>query len=616
MKRHSNYIKFFGLMFFSVFFLISGFSISEKEVDSIMEKYIGTSVPGASVAVVKDGEIILSKGYGFADIEEQKLVIAEETVFEYGSINKLFVWVSAMQLVERNELDLGERIANYLPEEVRKNLNYTRPITFLDLMNHSAGFEDSMFDFARKDMDSLSPLEGTLQEHQPKQIFRPSDIISYSNYGSALAAYVIDEISGEEYFDYQRKNIFIPLKMISVAGHPLYKYNPELLKNKAKGYVPEENGLFKEKGWVYVPAYPSGAADGTVLALAKFALALTPEKPLDSPLFQTTEIFNQIFSKSYIPENIETSIAHGFWEQEGKIASFGHGGNTAGFTSFFSVSPKERLGLVVLTNSGEETDLIYELQELIYGEKEEIDFKGLEEPSPKEIIGRYLPARAPYNNFLELFSYLSAYEVTSNSPGEITLIIPGHEANYVQVTPYKYNVYDSSSLIIKHLYPELSFEIDGDSIKRVTSGNSVDLIPADTFRPWIWVNITVIILMTCMLLFLIQPFFLFIYKIKMKGKISKSLIFLNILGLSLFINNSLLIYRAFSYLYYSSGRVLPFIYGNITISILYLILIVLMFIFRKRINTDVFNKKSIMFYSLILFIFLGTLYNWNFMTVF
>lgn len=616
MKKNNNYIKIAGIILFSVIFFVSAYSFPDKEIENIMEKYIGISVPGAAIALVEDGEIIFAKGYGFADIDEQIPVKAEETVFEYGSINKLFVWVSAMQLVESKQLDLGENIERYLPEEVRKKFNYKEPITFMDLMNHNAGFEDPMFDFANKDMKKLSPLGLTLQGAQSKQVFLPREVISYSNYGSALGAYIIKTITGEKFFDYERKNIFYPSNMINIAGHPLYKYNPNLLEKKAKGYISEKDSIFKEKDWVYVPAYPSGAADGTVMALAKFALALTPEKSIDSPLFKTAETFDDTFSNSYSKDKLKTSIAHGFWEYEGEVSSYGHGGNTAGFTSFFSVAPEERLGLAVLINSGTETDLIYELQELIFGEIKNVDRKGITEPSSKELTGKYLPTRSSYNNFLELFSYLSAYEISSDEVGEVKLSIPGHEASYVQVAPYKYNIFNSSSLIIKYLYPELLFEKEGDSIKRVTSGNSVDLIPANTFRPWIWVNLTVIILTTGSLFFMIHPLLLIRYKLRAKGKINNILIFLNFLSISLVLNNLFLINQAFNYLYYSSMRVLPFIYGNILLSILSLVLIIGTIIFRKKVKVDSYNKKNIIISSIILFIFIATLYNWNFMTIF
>lgn len=614
MNVYLKFIKVTGIIFLSVAFFVSAMAFElnnketlEKEIDSIINKYIGLSVPGVSIAVVKEGEILFSKGYGFADIENKIPVVPEETVFEYGSINKLFVWVSALQLVEEGKLKLDEKIEKYLPANINEYLQFTGSITMLDLMNHTAGFEDTLFDFAVKDMERLPLLADTIQIALPDQVFQPREIISYSNYGSALAAYVVHEISGERFFDYERKNIFFPLGMDKIAGHPLYKYNPKLIKNKAKGYISEMDGVFKEKGWVYVPAYPSGAADGTVTALAKFAIALTPENPIDSPLFDTKEAFEELFKQSYSPENIDTSVAHGFWEYGGKIKSFGHGGNTAGFTSYFAVSPETRDGLIVLLNSGEESDLIYELHELIFGEIKMETIPSLFAPSAKEIAGKYIPARAPHNNFLEIFSYLSSYEITEEGEGEIKLLIPGHEAKYLQVAPYKYNISEASSLIIKFLYPELLFEKDGNSIKRVTSGNSVDLIPVSTFRSWAWVMASVVIISTGFLFFLFYPFLLLFNKVRLKNTINIKMIYLSFLGFILAGNNILLISRAFKYLYYSSENIKNFILINIIISIIFL---------ASSLYFLIFKKKETMFYSAIFLIVLITLYNWNFMTLF
>ncbi|MDD4343359.1 MAG: serine hydrolase, partial [Eubacteriales bacterium] len=178
MNIYLKFIKVTGMIFLSVAFFVSAMSFDvintedlEKEVDGILNKYINISVPGASVSVVKDGEILFSKGYGFSDIENKIPVTPEETVFEYGSINKLFVWVSAMQLAEAGKIDLNENVEKYLPEEVRRNLKYNSSITMLDLMNHTAGFEDTLFDFAQKDLGSLRKLEETVQISQQEQVF-------------------------------------------------------------------------------------------------------------------------------------------------------------------------------------------------------------------------------------------------------------------------------------------------------------------------------------------------------------------------------------------------------------------------------------------------------------
>jgi len=138
----------------------SGISFAELEafVDEYMEQYIGRSAPGAAVVLVKDGEIILSKGYGYADVENKLAVDPARTVFEYGSISKLFVYVTLMRLAEQGRLDLEADIRGYLPPGFLTKLKYETSITVLDIMHHTAGFEDYLFDIVYTSPRDLPPL--------------------------------------------------------------------------------------------------------------------------------------------------------------------------------------------------------------------------------------------------------------------------------------------------------------------------------------------------------------------------------------------------------------------------------------------------------------------------
>ncbi len=122
----------------------SGVDISKIEtiVDDIMEGKIGVTVPGAAVSIVKEGKLIFSKGYGVANIKEDIPVDPASTVFEIGSVSKIFTWTAVMQLVEEGKIDLHTDIREYIGHE-RLNLVYDKPITILDLMNHTAGFEEN-----------------------------------------------------------------------------------------------------------------------------------------------------------------------------------------------------------------------------------------------------------------------------------------------------------------------------------------------------------------------------------------------------------------------------------------------------------------------------------------
>ena len=115
-------------------------------IDQIAEKYIGKSVPGACVILSEQGEIRFSKAYGYGDLEKKKAMCCDGMVFEWGSVSKTFIWVSAMQLAEQGKLDLNENIQKYLPPGFLKNLQYPQPVTMLHLMNHTAGFEEELMD--------------------------------------------------------------------------------------------------------------------------------------------------------------------------------------------------------------------------------------------------------------------------------------------------------------------------------------------------------------------------------------------------------------------------------------------------------------------------------------
>lgn len=122
----------------------SGMNETELEnlCDKALEPATRDSIGGAVIVVMKDGKIAFEKSYGYADIEHKKPIDPATTIFEYGSVTKLFTWTSAMQLAENGELDLNKDIRTYLPDDFKLNTKYEKPITMLHLMNHTAGFDD------------------------------------------------------------------------------------------------------------------------------------------------------------------------------------------------------------------------------------------------------------------------------------------------------------------------------------------------------------------------------------------------------------------------------------------------------------------------------------------
>lgn len=114
----------------------------EAVIDRFVEPLIGLSTPGAAIVITKGDRILFSKGYGYANLEEKIPVDPASTVFAYGSISKLFVWTSAMQLVEQGKMALDTDIRDEFSEDFRGKLRADKPFTLLDLMSHTAGFEE------------------------------------------------------------------------------------------------------------------------------------------------------------------------------------------------------------------------------------------------------------------------------------------------------------------------------------------------------------------------------------------------------------------------------------------------------------------------------------------
>ncbi len=218
----------------------------ETAIDKAADAYIGKSVPGACVIVSEHGEIVFSKAYGYADLEKNIPMDPENTVFEWGSISKTFIWVSVMQLREEGKIDLNADIRNYLPKGFLKNLHYNTPITMLHLMNHTAGFEEQLINLRYFERDKEFALAEVLSSHQPEQVFSPGRVSAYSNWGAALAALIVERTSGQNYKEYINEHILKPLDMDNTSIGPFQNDNPMILTRKAVGYSFSEKSFQKE----------------------------------------------------------------------------------------------------------------------------------------------------------------------------------------------------------------------------------------------------------------------------------------------------------------------------------------------------------------------------------
>ncbi len=193
-------------------------------------------IVGATVAVVQEGELLFAKGYGYADLAQGKPVVVDQTLFFPGSVGKLFTWTAVMQLAEQGKLDLDADINDYLDFTIPAMLYPRRenqtgdqagdqvadPITLAHLMTHTAGFEEQLAAIHVAGPDDLQPLRDFLVEAMPARVYAPGQWFAYSNYGTALAGYIVERISGQPFETYITEHILKPLAMEhSAAVQPL-----------------------------------------------------------------------------------------------------------------------------------------------------------------------------------------------------------------------------------------------------------------------------------------------------------------------------------------------------------------------------------------------------------
>ena len=322
----------------------------EAFLDGIMTAHMRSlHIAGITFSLVKDGKIFFAKGYGYADIKKKKPVAVDETLFRPGSISKLLTWTAVMQLVEQGRLDLNTDINNYITKFKIPD-SYPEPITLAHLMTHTPGFEEMVSEFAARKAEDLAPLGDFLAAKLPARIFPPGELIAYSNYGAALAGYIVEVVSGMPFDDYIEENIYIPLDMhYSTFRQPL---PPHLADKMSVGYS-FKKGVFKAEEFELLKGLaPAGSMSTTATDMAKFMITHLQYGKYGENRILKEETAKQMQALLFTHDKRVNGNAHGFWELRlNNLRTIGHGGDSSWFHSLFILVPEKNLGLFVSYNS-------------------------------------------------------------------------------------------------------------------------------------------------------------------------------------------------------------------------------------------------------------------------
>ena len=333
------------------------------EIEAFVEAHKGTTA-GMSVSVFDEENTYYIGYFGYGD-KRNSIAMDAETVVEWGSATKLLVWVSVMQLWEQGKLDLEADVKEYLPEGYLDFLTYDTPITMLYLMNHQAGFQEVYADLFVKNKEDILPLKEALLAHKPAQIFEPGTVTAYSNWGCALAGLIVERVSGMSFADYVHTHIFQPLGMEHSALKPDLSDNPWVQEQRKELQCYMTDGSLIPDCFYHITWYPAGMCTSTLEDFATFGQTLLKR---NCPLFEKESTRKEMFTPTaYSGDSVIPSNYHGFWVLPYGVEVVGHGGNTAGCSSYLALHLESGTGMVVMTNQANESVYNGEMLELIFG---------------------------------------------------------------------------------------------------------------------------------------------------------------------------------------------------------------------------------------------------------
>jgi len=310
-------------------------------IDQFFSDYNTPGSPGASVSIVRDGNALLSKAYGLADLEAPILATVRAN-YRLASLTKQFTAMAVMILADRGRLTLNDRLIDVLPLAPA----YLQNVRIRHLLNHTSGivdYEDLIPDSQTVqvlDRDVLTLLSGIDSVY-----FSPGERFKYSNSGYALLALVVEARSGQSFARFLRENIFLPLGMSHTVA---FENGISTVQSRAYGYSRTDSGFVRSDQSVTSAVLGDGGIYASVDDLARW------DQELYSQSLVPSSLFREAFSPAQLNDGSITNYGFGWYiEPLNGIRSVYHTGSTRGFRNAILRIPDKRLTIIILTNRNE-----------------------------------------------------------------------------------------------------------------------------------------------------------------------------------------------------------------------------------------------------------------------
>jgi CubicO group peptidase (beta-lactamase class C family) len=430
----------------------AGAELTKTDVDAWLDGFMpyaieSGDIAGAVVVVVKDGEVLTQRGFGYADLDKRTPVDPATTLFRTGSVSKLTTWTAVMQLVEQGKLDLDADVNTYLDFEIPAYDG--QPVTLRNIMTHTAGFEETVRRLISDNQGDMVSLGEYVKNDIPARIFPPGKVPAYSNYATALAGYVVERVSGQSYDDYVEQHILRPLGMTYATFRQPVPAN--LLPHLSNGYGP---GLNKPEKFEFVVPAPAGSQSASGADMAKFMIAhLNQGAGLMKP--ETARMMHDFELNSLRPLH---SMALGFYRDDvNGHRVIAHGGDTVYMHSNLDLFIDDGVGLFISMNSDGKAGSPRWLREALLARFADRYFPAELQGTPIDaktarehaamLAGTYTSSRGFQTNFMAMLDLVGQEKVGVDENGAIVVgsaaNAAGQPRKWIEVEPFVWRDRDS-----------------------------------------------------------------------------------------------------------------------------------------------------------------------------
>jgi CubicO group peptidase (beta-lactamase class C family) len=336
----------------------------EAFVDGVVQRAMARDhIAGVTISVVQNGQVVLKKGYGFANLGQRRAVDPDKTLFRIASISKTFTWIALMNEIESGHMRLDGPVNLYLPEPLQlKDQGKKTQVRLRDLMTHTAGFEDrALGQLFERDPNRIRPLADYLRQERPRRVREPGLLPSYSNYGVALAGAAVANVTGKPFEQLVSEEIIMPTGMRHTTFREARPWRDNLPAPMSEDLAAELSDAFSwtSLGWKVQPREfvgqlaPAGSASSTAGDMARYMTLLLNGGVIDGKTVFSPKTAQAFRTPMYRPAPEAAGWNAGF--QDIPLPSgrrgFGHGGATLYFHSNMVIAPELGLGVFISVNT-------------------------------------------------------------------------------------------------------------------------------------------------------------------------------------------------------------------------------------------------------------------------